>query len=786
MRTVAAPSAVSAPTDPRMEAFCAKSAVEVFHSIATPTEIWRADPYDVEAINPPSREAFEHLLNRASRVPPPPGGAVLVTLGEAGSGKTHLMRAFRTRSHSQNLGYCSYMQMATEVGSYPRYMLQNLIDGLELPYAPEGVSRTGLARLSSSLLEMVPRLDASAATAFREGEGDPAALVEDFADRLKTLTRFRDCDLNLLRVMLHLQREDPRVRARALMWLRCEEMTPRDRDWIGGLPARTDESHPLELLRQLARLCDAVHGVPLVILIDQLEDIANLSAPIERFRKVVDAITTFTDQVANAVVVMACLEDYFKTNVEQLIASKRDRLLRDPEPIRLGNTRTLDEIHAMIARRLAHLYATAEVDFDPANDLFPFREEHLPPLQPLKTRDILDVFRRHHQKCIHDREWSEPVFRQEAGKTVGTGTSEVEPLPRTDELDSLWNDFHSSFQAQISDEENELAGVLAKAIRNCSDELQQGYHFGDPQPTGAYVEVETHRPNNAVDKLLVSLCNGKAGAALLKQLAAVENRLGEFPAALVRSIEFPKSGKSLAPISAILKKDGRRVVVENAEWRRMHAFEAFAQQHRSRPDFTTWQQSARPLGQLRSLQDILRLKNLTAVSSTAPPVPPDTPVPSPAPAAATLLPEPPRMEGVRLRLGFTMGRLPEPVLVDPQDLTRHACFLGGSGSGKTTAALNLLEQLLAQGIPAILVDRKGDLCRYADTEAWTRPLGDVVREAERQALRDRLDIALYTPGDQGSLEVGRLRCRCFLPISPNFPRRTASNSHSTPPRPSAA
>ena len=36
-------------------------------------------------------------------------------------------------------------------------------------------------------------------------------------------------------------------------------------------------------------------------------------------------------------------------------------------------------------------------------------------------------------------------------------------------------------------------------------------------------------------------------------------------------------------------------------------------------------------------------------------------------------------------------------------------MLGGSGSGKTTLALTIIEQLLLRGIPAVLIDRKGDL-----------------------------------------------------------------------------
>ena len=118
MSTAVARAEVPVAADPRMAAFLAPGCPEVFHSVATSTAIWQADPYDVETIHAEARAAFERLLYRGGRTPPPPSGAVLVLLGEAGSGKTHLMRAFRTRAHGQGLGYCGYMQMTTEASNY--------------------------------------------------------------------------------------------------------------------------------------------------------------------------------------------------------------------------------------------------------------------------------------------------------------------------------------------------------------------------------------------------------------------------------------------------------------------------------------------------------------------------------------------------------------------------------------------------------------------------------------------------------------------------------------------
>src|SRR5512145_2692098 len=51
----------------------------------------------------------------------------------------------------------------------------------------------------------------------------------------------------------------------------------------------------------------------------------------------------------------------------------------------------------------------------------------------------------------------------------------------------------------------------------------------------------------------------------------------------------------------------------------------------------------------------------------------------------------------------------EKVFYDPADLTTHAVVTGMTGSGKTGLCIALLEEAALQGIPAILIDPKGDL-----------------------------------------------------------------------------
>lgn len=98
-------------------------------------------------------------------------------------------------------------------------------------------------------------------------------------------------------------------------------------------------------------------------------------------------------------------------------------------------------------------------------------------------------------------------------------------------------------------------------------------------------------------------------------------------------------------------------------------------------------------------------------------------------------------------LGGRMIGSGKPVTLNKDVLKRHAAVLGGSGSGKTTLALCLIEQVLARGIPAILIDRKGDLTSYANPDVWRAIEGDhTERRGEREKLADQIDVAVYTPG----------------------------------------
>src|SRR5205809_7372561 len=61
------------------------------------------------------------------------------------------------------------------------------------------------------------------------------------------------------------------------------------------------------------------------------------------------------------------------------------------------------------------------------------------------------------------------------------------------------------------------------------------------------------------------------------------------------------------------------------------------------------------------------------------------------------------------------------LLYDSRDLVTHAVCVGMTGSGKTGLCLALLEEAAIDGIPAIVIDPKGDLADLLLTFPQLRP-----------------------------------------------------------------
>ncbi|KFE71043.1 AAA family ATPase [Hyalangium minutum] len=753
--------------DLRLSAFF--SDTEVFHPIQHRHDMWRQDPFDVETIHKEARSAFERLLLRATTPPRPESGRILLLLGDSGCGKTHLMRAFRSRAHERSLGFVGYMQMTTAQSSYGRYMLNNLVDSLDQPYLAPSEPRSGLERLSGMLLERCSKVAALLADSEQDADEVPA-LVDIAADELKGQPLFERCDLDLMRALLFLQRNDTRIKSRVLKYLRCEDLSEGDRKVLGGLVPRIHDHHPLETVEHLGRLVAALDH-SLVLCVDQLEGFNDFeSQQVPHFRRAMTALCDLADRVPSSIIVISCLHNFWQGLSNQLTQSLRDRIENAPPFIKLEAQRTADEARLITERRLEHLYALKDAPFDYAEPTYPFPHEGFEALSGHRAREVLDTCRRWREHAI-----STGVLPHQ----FPLSSEKAEPLPEvppqeTLALDQEWNDFRTGHSTPPPEEDSELSSLLAWALQASMDELETG-HRVQARSEGEALFVEL-TPGD--QRLRLAFCNkGAQRGALARQIEQVrKDAKGRIPVA-VRSSSFPNSPKSEAALELgkLLSKGGRNAVLEDSDCRLILALKAFRQQHESYPGFAAWLRSTQPLSQLKPLRDILDLDHLSRPAAVpgaapAPAVAPQTESSAPAPVTAppvaaappraaperqgTEQPPPQRQPSapsrargpVPLRLGAEESLLKEEISLLPDELTKHAAFLGGSGSGKTTLALNVIEQLLLQGIPAILVDRKGDLAGYATEEFWTRSASSPER-AERQArLRECLDVALFTPG----------------------------------------
>jgi Cdc6-like AAA superfamily ATPase len=745
------PSATTRPltTDtPHEAAFATPVGPDVFSGIVYGVQIWTPDPYDVEAVHADAREAYHRLLTRASAPERPGYSKTLLLLGESGSGKTHLMRAFRTTAHESGSGYCGYLQIRTRSDNYARYVLSNVVTSLEQPFKA-GHSETGLHRLASGLLDALDAIPDDDRQRLCDDLLEPdelARLVHRFADIAVQYPRFQRIDINVIRAVLYTLPNDGRIRPRILNWLRCEDLGRYDRELIGDLVPRPQPEKPMETIVDLGRLMYAVHNASFVLLVDQIDHTLNLDRKDEdqgeQFRAAVATLLEVADKLPTAVIVVGCLEDLFKTETGRECLPKwaLDRLERDPDPIRLSGKPTDEQIAAIIGRRLEVLFDAAAVEPDPTNPLAPFTSSDVARLSGLQTRSVLESCLRHRAKCLTAGHWL-PFEPDSTGKNKDT----------IHVWEQLWNDFLALYKSPPLDESG-LAELLGCTIRTASAETPGGTFFG-ADPDGRFVPVEVHHPGNSVDLMYVVVCDRPPqGGALGRQVEEAAKIAGEFPAVLVRSTEYPKGLK--AAVSQEIAKlvaprgKGRRVVVANSDWRAMAAFRDFHGKHHAEAGFADWQRAERPLAELPAVNAILALDKLLAAAPVVPPSPPPPPPKAGIPKE-TVAPKPVASRtpaGGPVRLGTTRSTVPAVVDLQLRDLCRHAAFLGGSGSGKTTAALTLIEQLLLAGVPAVLLDRKGDLAQYADPAAWTVAEPDPDRAARRDRLRAALDVRLYTPG----------------------------------------
>ncbi len=732
-------------TDPRDRVFSTPSEIEVFQSIVYENQVWQPDPFDVDTLHADARQLFRQCLARATGGLDRQGGQLLLIKGGAGVGKTHLMRVLREITHGEERGYFAYLQMTTAARTYDRYILRNVIDGLDKPYRHD-IGRTGLALISMALTDHPGAVRAADLDHLAAGPLEPAAradLVAAIGRGIERVPAFAGLDDQLIQALVTLQCDDPPTRNRVLRLLRGDPLTEADRALIGGLSPRDGETDAPLLIRALARLIWQVEQRALVICLDQMEQIQDLAdAPAVQFRRAIAAATAIAEQVPNAVIVLACLEDVYDTLGAGLSLSLRDRIERDPPaPITLDGAPPRATLAQVVARRLEVLYASDEVAVDPADPLYPFAAAFLDQHAGASVRSLLAACHAARAVCIETGRVP-PGGIAAPGRAAGAiappppaAPTPTPAAPPAGALEALWNDLRTDFAGGVPDSDAGRADLLAWALADGAAELAGGFRIDTRrEDLAADVPAVLVRVRDGGGREAARLCAGLCGKsnsqrAFERQLDALAARAagaigGPAVAVAVRATPFPggPTSRAIQRLGAFVKAGGRTAVVEESDWRTLVAFRAFAAAHGATPGFAAWRRREMPLLRLGPLQAILapqRLRAWTASHGAAPDQGAVAPATPPGPPALVI---------------GDAGATPVGLPLDT--FGRHVAIVGDPASGAEAVAARLIEALLGHGVSVLALDRGGTFARYAEPAAAAR-------------LPGTAEVALFTPGAPG-------------------------------------
>ena len=372
----------------------------------------------------------------------------------------------------------------------------------------------------------------------------------------------------------------------------------------------------------------------------------------------------------------------------------------------------------------------------------------------------------------------------------------------------LWERFQSQSEAEMPSDDNELMDALAAALPLAAEEWDgaialsvERVEVADDVPV---IDLNLRHASGLDQPSRIFLCNRPTqGGGLKRQLEKVLAGMGgQRQSFILRASDFPPNKKNQTAQAFRKYRDagGRSLLVPIPEWERMIMVREFHNHHRNDPGFPQWFGGAKLLSNVIAMIQLLRLDLLGRPL----PAPTDGVRPRTKPLLRAVDDEAAvagevggaentveamqhaAAEGLGAQLAAPWGSadatedaatgdgdldLDADLPFDTDDpaeglavgrelsshgrqislklsgMKRHCAVLGGSGSGKTTLALSLIEQLLLEGIPAILIDRKGDLCSYANPEVWRTQIDELAeRHSMREKLADAIDVAVYTPG----------------------------------------
>ena len=266
-----------------------RASPSLFHAFAYANEIWKHDPFDVGSIHPTPARRSSGSWAGCSRPSGLPTGRILLLLGESGCGKTHLMRAFRNQVHCPGLGILRlpaddrvHRPVRPICAQQPDRLARQAVR--RVPVRDHGadaaLERPGrvVARRAARLAGPAPRGGPGPAEPRPAGRRAwPTGSSSTTGSARSTSIWCRPCSTSSATT------RGSRPACSSTSVARTSPTTTAG-CWAGSsrAPTRTRRNRIIERLGQLMW---AVERVPLILCVDQLEDIFDLDEAAVKFRR---------------------------------------------------------------------------------------------------------------------------------------------------------------------------------------------------------------------------------------------------------------------------------------------------------------------------------------------------------------------------------------------------------------------------------------------------------------------------------------------------------------------
>jgi hypothetical protein len=754
--------------------------------------VWGDPIGDVPEIHRKVRDELARRIDGLASKTASPLGVPVV--GEAGSGKTHLLSALRHIAYTKQAGFV--LIDLTDVNDFWATAQLGFLAALRRP-GPSGQP------------QYVEILEYALHTHVGEGSGlvDAKKLSGLSADRLATyanvmvrelIRRFPDAApyRDAIRALAFYNSTDFELNSVGYNWLQGLGIEPADRSRFGFAQEHVPAS---QVLRALAWLF-SLKG-PVVVALDQLDamiaehhvasgprsDDPFVAGRQQRSLAIIEAIGTgllaLRDMTLRTLLVPVCLETSWTILQHQVIAAALDRYHPPLVLHKLGGGGEV--LRKVIARRLGPAFAAHGVAL--RHDSWPFAAQAFADAS-FTPRELLKRCARHVAACVDagrvlelqsftDREPA-GESRDDPDRLVALDQRYIEEQARA-EIASLNGEDHESDLDRLLDLACELL-VSEQSFPDGKDVLvdRDFGRTGKLEPLHTRIRLIHHDEGDREEHFSFRILVHDNPVAFQSRLNAaitasgIDRALDFRTLRIVRFTPIPTGKKTAELFAKFEGRGGKLLRPSDGDLRALRALAAIAGDKRGE-EFDYWRRVRTPVGKLALFQEVASWlfaetparprtrpdapgtgpeANAKSPDSTrrpsAQPVPGTPPETPPQPLIkGDPRPPPARPGGVPLGARVVPGGgAGESVALPLEQLKRHTVVLAGAGAGKTVLVRRIVEEAALQSIPSIVIDIANDLATFGD--AWPDPpeVFDPTDTAKAARFFASTETVVWTPG----------------------------------------